>query len=438
MSEALLRAMAHNYRHGHRWDHLDTKAVTDAADLIRDQQAEIARLRAIESLRGGVGDTRCDQYVLDSFNGERKCMNKRAPGDTLCKRHRATAELTGYMMSADPNTGLMSSEGDWTVIDCPYCGKCVKYSKKAASSKDAYRDLTTEVTALRDENRALLAKSATPELPEGEAGVGRRDAARNEAFNLADTVVEHMQCGHEQKARDAIMEAFAATPQGNLLEVIRRIKLRIHFIDWPGESMFNGGTDEKPHWIPDWRYEIALIENALHGTPVTVTNKPTDTKRRIEVMSAHTSQPAAAQGVEEGLPVSWADFWISKGNWQVANDYETFNLADQWLSANLAAAPQPQDAAACKGDVCGLAKQTGITCADGECDRENGVRTPPASGGVDAKLLGRARAAVRVLRTILHKGNLRTGAEVSEQLITDLDNVISAAESQEQIKEVKK
>lgn len=36
----------------------------------------------------------------------------------------------------------------------------------------------------------------------------RVEALRNEAFNLADTVIEHMQCGREQEARAAIMEAF--------------------------------------------------------------------------------------------------------------------------------------------------------------------------------------------------------------------------------------
>ncbi len=39
----------------------------------------------------------------------------------------------------------MSSEGDWTIHDCPHCGRCVTYSRKAASSKEAYRDLTAEL-----------------------------------------------------------------------------------------------------------------------------------------------------------------------------------------------------------------------------------------------------------------------------------------------------
>lgn len=38
----------------------------------------------------------CDQYVLDGFAGVRKCANKPAAGDVLCKRHRATAQKSGY------------------------------------------------------------------------------------------------------------------------------------------------------------------------------------------------------------------------------------------------------------------------------------------------------------------------------------------------------
>lgn len=44
---------------------------------------------------------------------------------------------------------------------------------------------------------------------------GSDDRARNEAFNLADTVIEHMQCGREQEARAAIMEAFSARRGGS-------------------------------------------------------------------------------------------------------------------------------------------------------------------------------------------------------------------------------
>ena len=42
----VLRAMAHNYRNGHWWDHLDGEACTKAADEITRLQARIAELEA--------------------------------------------------------------------------------------------------------------------------------------------------------------------------------------------------------------------------------------------------------------------------------------------------------------------------------------------------------------------------------------------------------
>jgi hypothetical protein len=64
---------------------------------------------------------------------------------------------------------------------------------------------------------------------------------------------------------------------------LREIKLRLHFMGTPGEPMWNTGTEEKPFWIPDWRYEIGLLEHALHGSPIEHTERPRDTKRRCEV-----------------------------------------------------------------------------------------------------------------------------------------------------------
>jgi hypothetical protein len=66
-------------------------------------------------------------------------------------------------------------------------------------------------------------------------------------------------------------------------EAVERVKFRLHFDGWPAESFWNAGTEESPRWIPDWRYEIALIEHALHGTPITQPEKPTDTKPRNEI-----------------------------------------------------------------------------------------------------------------------------------------------------------
>lgn len=60
------------------------------------------------------------------------------------------------------------------------------------------------------------------------------------------------------------------------------------------------------------------------------------------------------------LPVSWADFWISKGNWQLANDYATFELANQWLDANISAVAAKPSSAICRDDF-GPAGEPGDT-----------------------------------------------------------------------------
>ena len=71
-----------------------------------------------------------------------------------------------------------------------------------------------------------------------------------------------------------------------LAECVSRLKLRIIFIGGPGESYWSAGNDKYDWWLPDWRYEIALIENVLHGSPVDQPEKPTDTKRLIELKTA--------------------------------------------------------------------------------------------------------------------------------------------------------
>ena len=71
-----------------------------------------------------------------------------------------------------------------------------------------------------------------------------------------------------------------------LAECVGRLKLRIVFIGWPGESYFNVGSDKYDWWVPDWRYELALIEHALHGTPVDQPEKPTDTTKSIDLKRA--------------------------------------------------------------------------------------------------------------------------------------------------------
>lgn len=74
------------------------------------------------------------------------------------------------------------------------------------------------------------------------------------------------------------------------VDALKRIKLRLHFLDMPGEPMWSPAGVA---WVPDWRYEIQLIEHVLHGRPITAAEKPTDTRKRIEVAST-----PAAPGID--------------------------------------------------------------------------------------------------------------------------------------------
>lgn len=69
-------------------------------------------------------------------------------------------------------------------------------------------------------------------------------------------------------------------------KALREVKLRLHFLGTPGESMWNAGSEARPNWQPDWRYEIDLIEHALHGSPLTTDDRFKNTKSRAELEEA--------------------------------------------------------------------------------------------------------------------------------------------------------
>ncbi|WP_101926977.1 MULTISPECIES: hypothetical protein [Luteimonas] len=52
--------------------------------------------------RGVPDAVQCDQIVVTDWTGPRKCSFNAMPGDTLCKRHRATAAATGYAAAPMP------------------------------------------------------------------------------------------------------------------------------------------------------------------------------------------------------------------------------------------------------------------------------------------------------------------------------------------------
>lgn len=46
-----LKSMAHNYRNGHSWDHLDSEVCLKAADEIKQLQTEVAQLNELVQKR---------------------------------------------------------------------------------------------------------------------------------------------------------------------------------------------------------------------------------------------------------------------------------------------------------------------------------------------------------------------------------------------------
>lgn len=100
--------------------------------------------------------------------------------------------------------------------------------------------------------------------------------------------------------------------------------------------------------VLDWLEERAdELEAALAGGGEAAkltnpyTGEPRD-HRDVEsdpagILIVEPGAPLLAAKPADRLPISWYEFWLSQGNIQLANDYATFELANQWLEANIAA-----------------------------------------------------------------------------------------------------
>lgn len=87
-----------------------------------------------------------------------------------------------------------------------------------------------------------------------------------------------------------------------MTKALEAIKLRLHFCGWPGESMWNiADADKPPHWMPDWRYEIDLLEHALHGSERRYPERPTDTRRRNEISTRERTGPQLRMTFKEAI-----------------------------------------------------------------------------------------------------------------------------------------
>lgn len=90
--------------------------------------------------------------------------------------------------------------------------------------------------------------------------------------------------------------------------VLGGLTVRIAFIDWPAEAHWNAGTEERPHWVPDWREEIALIEAARHGVPFRVPDpRPILPWNRIPEEDRPRSQNQGVKRLHK-LHLAWLDY----------------------------------------------------------------------------------------------------------------------------------
>ena len=57
--------------------------------------------------------------------------------------------------------------------------------------------------------------------------------------------------------------------------------------------------------------------------------------------AATLAKRAAAVPDRERVAISWADFWMDKGDMKTANDFAAFEKAEAWRLANIAAMGEP-------------------------------------------------------------------------------------------------
>ncbi|MBB5862644.1 hypothetical protein [Xanthomonas sp. 3058] len=88
-----------------------------------------------------------------------------------------------------------------------------------------------------------------------------------------------------------------------LRDALGKVRLRCMFIGWPAESMWEATPG---NWIPDWRYELQLMEHVLHGSEIRTPEKPTDTVPRNQLPRLVANEPVAKVRQDGGNgPVVW-------------------------------------------------------------------------------------------------------------------------------------
>lgn len=114
-------------------------------------------------------------------------------------------------------------------------------------------------------------------------------------------------------------------------------------------------TEVRAQGVEGLRKQLSTLADTLADNSTTTdSGLPVTVAELLEVQHAAAQEIrallSAAPAPADRLPVSWADFWISKGNWQLANDYAAFELANQWLDANITAQAAKLSAPAVGGE----------------------------------------------------------------------------------------
>lgn len=137
--EAILRAMASNYKDGHLWDHLDGKAVIEAADEITALRAQLAEAqKEIERQKNYIqlhaGDT---QSLDNEVELMRSHWQEAKAALAECQKERDADKLIS--VSAETLASmLLSMEADDTLTWCETCGAWLEIDDEARATAGDY------------------------------------------------------------------------------------------------------------------------------------------------------------------------------------------------------------------------------------------------------------------------------------------------------------
>lgn len=158
------------------------------------------------------------------------------------------------------------------------------------------------------------------------AAANESASERNESFNLADTVIEHIECGNQQAAREAIMEAFV------------------------GKSAVPAAADESgAEWRCSWCGSLSSRNPLAHQSTCRVRTHPHSDLAR-ELLVDATLESTSTRGADE------ATAWL--GVFEALTEH-----APGWRDPNIS------DAAAAQQAIANFARQLAEAQADAHDQR---------------------------------------------------------------------